>query len=80
MHADGESDLSDGGTPTVKCPNCGSEKTIPIFYGYPTPDSMEALLAAVGRGEIELGGCNLMGNDPTHHCTNCGRYFGRLKP
>ena len=64
--------------PKAKCPYCGSrDQTIPILYG--EVEGSTAILEALHRGEIELGGCNLMGNDPTHHCKNCGQYFGHLK-
>ena len=41
---------------------------MPILFGYPTPDSF----GAADRGEIALGGCVVMGEDPTHRCASCG--------
>ena len=64
----------------VKCPKCGSEETVPILWGYPAPDCMEKVLAAACRGEIELGGCLVTGNDPTDHCKNCGHEFILTRP
>jgi DNA-directed RNA polymerase subunit RPC12/RpoP len=54
------------------CPRCGSRDVIPILYGYPLPETMEA----AERGEIELGGCCVTGNDPTLKCRACGEEFG----
>jgi hypothetical protein len=62
------------------CPGCGSEKTIPILWGYPAPDCMDKVLAAVRRGEIELGGCLVTGNDATDHCKKCGHDFILTRP
>ncbi len=53
------------------CPNCGTDKVLPIAYGYPGPD----LAAMARRGEVVLGGCMITGNDPTHVCQKCGHRF-----
>lgn len=37
------------------CPKCKSENIIPIMYGYPAPEAMEAATA----GELKLGGCEV---------------------
>ena len=63
---------------SLRCAHCGSDNTIPIFYGYPTEDSMDALLAAVDRGEIKLGGCCVSEGMPTYHCKDCQRDSGHL--
>ena len=63
---------------SMKCPLCRSNDTIPIVYGFPSQDSMEPLLQAVDRGEIELGGCVIRDERPSRHCKNCGHYFGLL--
>lgn len=52
------------------CPQCEGD-LIPIVYGYPGPELMEA----AGRGELELGGCIVGDNDPQHRCKNCGRRY-----
>lgn len=67
--------MQEPATTIARCPTCGSDRTIPIFYGYPVPDSMDPLLAAVDRGVIELGVCEVTENQPTHHCKNCGQYY-----
>ncbi len=51
-----------------KCPSCGSRKTVPIMYGYPSSDGIEE----ARQGKIELGGCIVTGDDPKEHCTECG--------
>ena len=63
----------------ARCPNCGSEKTVPIFYGYPARERMKDVLVSVKRGEIEYGGPSVTCDDPTHHCKSCGHNFF-LKP
>ena len=55
------------------CPKCGSLDVVPILYGYPMPETMEA----AERGEIELGGCCVSGDDPRKHCKACGEQFDR---
>jgi len=54
-----------------KCPRCGSSRVVPIFWGFPTQDSMEGLLEASRKGEVVLGGCNVSEDDPTRHCKDC---------
>lgn len=63
----------------MNCPLCRSNDTVPIFYGFPSHDSMESLLQAVDRGEIELGGCVILDRRPSRHCKNCGHYFGSMQ-
>jgi hypothetical protein len=55
------------------CPKCGSLDVVPIMYGYPMPEAMEA----AERGEIELGGCCVTADDPQKHCKACGERFDR---
>jgi hypothetical protein len=57
--------------PKPKCPHCGSTKTTPIVYGYPT----EEAFAAEAKGRIHLGGCVLSGGDPDRVCDACGTAF-----
>lgn len=40
---------------------------MPILWGYPTPDGMNA----AERGEVVLGGCLIGSFDPTHVCPTC---------
>ncbi|MBI5486441.1 MAG: hypothetical protein HY905_03825 [Deltaproteobacteria bacterium] len=46
---------------------------MPIFWGYPAPQSMQPLLDAVQRGEVVLGGCcgDAKGNRPPWYCKAC---------
>ena len=62
----------------VKCERCGSVNTIPIIYGYPSRDTMDAFLAASRRGEIRMGGCCVSEGMPTYHCKDCNRDSGSL--
>lgn len=55
------------------CPACGSEKTVPIQYGYPNNRTM----LAASRGRVRLGGCVVMSGpdglaSPTSGCNACG--------
>ena len=49
-----------------RCASCG-QTLVPIVYGMPSTGLMER----AERGEVVLGGCTLMGDDPTHSCP-CG--------
>ena len=53
------------------CPKCGSLDVIPIEYGYPGPEMMDA----AEKGLIELGGCCVTGDDPRRLCKACGEAF-----
>lgn len=55
------------------CPKCGSLDVIPIEYGYPGPEMMDA----AEKGLIELGGCCVGERDPRKHCKTCGEDFDR---
>lgn len=46
-----------------KCPICG-ETGIPIVYGMPTYEVFEI----AQTGVLKLGGCDLIGDDPTWWC------------
>jgi hypothetical protein len=59
-----------------QCPKCGSTNTVPIAYGFPTPEAIEAARA----GKIELGGCIIEDDMPTRACKACGHTWGALKP
>ena len=49
-----------------RCPECGSERVVPIVYGFPTPE----LERRAERGEVALGGC-LLPADATRYCSDC---------
>jgi hypothetical protein len=57
----------------VTCSACGSTEVVPIEYGLPGPE----LIEASERGEVEIGGCLIMEDDPTHRCRACGHRFRR---
>lgn len=56
------------------CASCGSSDTIAIAYGFPEPEMFEA----AERGEIDLGGCMIFDDNPTHRCRACNTTFGRF--
>lgn len=56
------------------CPNCGTDEPLPISYGLPMPESLEAC----ERGEIALGGCCLTLDDPEWQCRSCGHRYHSL--
>ena len=58
-----------------RCPECGSEKTVPILYGYPAPDAFES----EKRGEVILGGCIVSKFSPKWHCNDCGNNWGSIE-
>lgn len=49
-----------------RCPRCGGG-TIPIVYGFPALETFEA----AERGEVRLGGCVVLGDQPAVHCPEC---------
>jgi hypothetical protein len=50
------------------CPKCGSIVTIPVVYGYASPE----LLAKQEKGLVKLGGCCLESAAPDFSCMSCG--------
>lgn len=50
------------------CPNCGAREGVPITYGEPGPDMIDAH----HRGDIVIGGCCLEDGQPTWACMACG--------
>ena len=50
------------------CPKCGSIKTIPVIYGYASPE----VLTQLEKGLIKLGGCCLEAAAPDFSCKSCG--------
>jgi hypothetical protein len=55
------------------CPRCRSRYVVPIIYGLPA----EKGRAAASRGEVQLGGCCITGDDPDRHCRCCGHQWRR---
>lgn len=55
------------------CTRCDSTGTVPIVWGMPSPE----LLEAIGAGEIDaiIGGCCVEVPAPTHECQRCGSRF-----
>ena len=58
----------------MKCPKCGSRKTVPILHGMPAFD--EELDRKLKNREMVLGGCCITGADPQYHCFGCGKDIG----
>lgn len=55
----------------IACPACGSRERVPIVFGYPGSEMFEDS----EKGKIVLGGCVVGGDDPTWHCSACGRQW-----
>jgi hypothetical protein len=49
------------------CPKCTSTDTIPIEYGYPIPELMEAS----EKGKVKLGGCVISNDMCDYYCKTC---------
>lgn len=61
--------------PPRACPRCGSpEKLIPIEYGYPGTE----LIEAAERGDVLLGGCVVDVSNAEWHCSRCDLEFTSL--
>ncbi|RBY91054.1 hypothetical protein [Blastococcus sp. TF02A-30] len=55
------------------CPGCGWEDSVPLLWGLPDPEAMRL----AERGQVALGGCLVMGEDPAFACRSCGLQWGR---
>lgn len=51
----------------LKCPNCGSDKVVPIIFGKPGQE----LIESADRGEVKLGGCSMPASRPKRYCKDC---------
>ena len=49
------------------CPKCESDDVIDIVYGYPSEQTLQSWF----KKEIELGGCIIQDENPTHKCKKC---------
>ena len=61
---------------TPPCPNCKSENTCEINYGYPGDE--EEYLKLVAEKKIYPGGCCIDDDSPSYHCNNCENSWGKL--
>ena len=57
----------------MKCPLCGSCKTVEIRYGL--PDFTEEVVRQIEHEEVYFGGCVISGG-ARYHCFGCGKNFG----
>jgi hypothetical protein len=56
-------------TNNIKCPKCKSDKVIPIVYGTPSVEILEA----EKWGELEIAECEFVdGVSPNRRCLTCG--------
>ena len=61
--------------PKKQCPECKSEKVIPIQYGYiDAPDAIEQ----IKNGEFATGGCCIDEDSPKWQCRDCSNEFGKV--
>jgi hypothetical protein len=58
--------------PGPECPKCGGADTRAIVYGLVG----HAILVEAHRGDVVLGGCVVVGDDPAYACRACGHRFG----
>jgi hypothetical protein len=54
--------------PMGECPRCGSPRTVPLVYGIPGPEMLQAL----GMGLVRLGATQGVGSPPDMSCVGCG--------
>ena len=58
-----------------ECPNCGSDKFIPIVYGLiDDPDAIER----IKNGEFDSGCCCIEEDSPKWKCRDCEESFGKI--
>ena len=64
--------MASGTTLEITCPRCGAA-SVPIVYGLPSYE----LFDAADRGEVALGGCMVLDEQPTRACrgVDCGLEF-----
>lgn len=61
------------------CPECGSDRVVPIVYGMPSSETFEK----AERGEVAIGGCCLVHDPdgelamPDRSCRACATSFRR---
>jgi hypothetical protein len=55
------------------CPNCGSDRTVKIIYGYVDAVLIETLVADADEEDDDTyyGGCIVDENSPARHCNAC---------
>ena len=58
--------------PHLECPNCGSDRVLPLVYGFP---SSELLDMAMQRF-VNLGGCTVDGSESMWSCDSCRHQWG----
>ena len=59
-----------------QCPNCESQKVIPIIYGY--IDGSPQVTQQIEDGKIETGGCCVSDESPKWKCQDCNESYGKL--
>lgn len=58
------------------CPQCVSNKIVPIIYGMPTEYAWEKSK----QGKLLIGGCCVSDESPKWYCQACGHEFGKYMP
>ena len=53
------------------CPKCHTKEGVDILYGYPTGETLKSW----DKKEVELGGCIIGSEKPTHKCFKCGHQW-----
>ena len=54
------------------CPACGREESIPVVFGLPSPELMDA----AEKGLVSLGGCMMPEGPADFACRSCGLEWG----
>jgi hypothetical protein len=57
------------------CPECGSERVVPIVYGLAEFRSE----AAASPDNVKIGGCMVSADSPAWHCNVCEAEWGRCE-
>lgn len=57
--------------PKYKCPKCSSDDGVDIIFGYPSQETLQLWF----NKEVELGGCIVGNENPTHKCFKCGHVW-----
>jgi len=54
------------------CPNCNSQRVVPIVYEMPSRENIRL----VKEGKIVLGTCIISPDSPKWHCLDCDNEWG----
>jgi ribosomal protein L37AE/L43A len=58
--------------PHPECPSCGSDRVLPIVYGFPSPELLDMAMQSF----VNLGECTVDGSESMWSCDSCHHKWG----